>query len=149
MMIAYLLVMSLVAPSLVRRQPDGISTRVVIISPVKLGAPNSNDVHEPLEENLLNLLVQFGHPLIKICVAFQVEPVNLPKKPPPQSTEEIATKKKHAYSRLDSTQEITERLRCVRARRKILHGSKDVFVEINHIIRFVLSHHLSLAQLSD
>ena len=82
-MIAHLLIMSFIAPSLVRRQPNGISTRVVIISPVELGAPNSNYVHEPLEENLFDLLVQFGHPLIKICVAFQVQLVNLPKKPAP------------------------------------------------------------------
>lgn len=64
-------------PSLLRDEPGSISSRIPIVRSVKLLTPDMDNMRETLKKDALDLLVQLGHPLVKIRIAFQVQPVNL------------------------------------------------------------------------
>lgn len=68
--------MAFVAP-LLRDESGGIPPRITIVRFVKLLTPEMNDMGESLQKNALDLLVQLGHPLVEICVTFQIQSVDL------------------------------------------------------------------------
>ena len=69
---AYLVILgALVSPR------EYFSPAIVIICPLEFAAEQLNDVSDSLEENALYALVQFCHPVIKVGVSLEVEPIDL------------------------------------------------------------------------
>jgi len=82
--------------------PSGIR----VVTPVELGAPHLNDVREPLEKDQFDLLVQFCDPVLKVRVAFQVQPIDLRR----GFGGSRQTANTQTYGSLDLVQQLCERL---------------------------------------
>jgi hypothetical protein len=61
---------------------------------------------QSLKENSLDLLVQFGNPVVKIGIAFKIESINLVDSTLQQVIEDVGT---FTHGSLDSAQQLCER----------------------------------------
>lgn len=131
---------SFVASSLIRQVPNRwqISPCITIIRSTKLGAPYLDDLGQPLQENSFDALVKFCHPIIQVCVTFQVKSINLPKENPNVRT--VTRKRQHkvTHSTLNLVQQFRKGFRCIRTGCKILNCTQDILVQIYDVVRFVL-----------
>jgi hypothetical protein len=84
---------------------NGVASELTVIrGAVELSAPHLNDVLQSLKEDSFDLLVQLGNPVVKICVAFKIESIDL-------GTNVSAGNRRRChptYSSLDSAQELRE-----------------------------------------
>jgi hypothetical protein len=46
-----------------------ISSRIPIVGAIELGTPNFDDVHETLQQDLLNTSVELGYPMLKVGIS--------------------------------------------------------------------------------
>ena len=67
---------STVSP-LVRDVPQGWQSTLRIILPIEFGAPHLDDLREPLQEDAFYPLVELGNPVLEVCVALEVQAIDL------------------------------------------------------------------------
>ena len=63
---------ALVAPPLGVRVPSSF-----VISTVEFRAPDLDDVGQPLQQDAFDLLIKLRYPVLEICVAFEIQTINL------------------------------------------------------------------------
>lgn len=96
-----------------------------------------DDLLQSVEQNLLDPLVKFSHPMVQICVAFKVQSVDLRKsgqlEPIAAINEEVLTDRG-----LHLAYEVLERLEGERTGLKFFNQTGDFFVRVDQRICFVL-----------
>jgi hypothetical protein len=54
-----------------------LPARIAIIRAVKLNTPHLDDMHETLQQDTLDPLIEFRHPMLKVRVPLQIQTVDL------------------------------------------------------------------------
>ena len=89
-----------------------------------------------LQQNTVDVFVEFGHPVFKIGISSQVEVNNLIINTSVNYTSHMKRERKNLRQPLG--QKFRERFTCIRACRKDLHSMKNILVEVDNVIRLDL-----------